>query len=333
MARQLITVFGGSGFIGRHLVGRLARRDWIVRVAVRDPEAAKFLQPTGDVGQIVVVRSDIANRDLVEAAVAGARAVVNLVGILYESGRSSFAEVHVRGAERIARAAAASGVQRLVHVSALGASERSGSVYATSKAAAEEAVREVFPDAVVLRPSVVFGPEDDFFNKFATMARFLPNLPVIGAVPRLAFEGGRPVLRFLGDGGPRFQPVYAGDVADAIVAALGQPGAAGNTYELGGPRVCSFQEIMEIVMKESGRRRFLAPVPILIAKLQAAVLGLLPRPLLTLDQVELLKHDNVVSAGAKTLEDLGVQPTPLETVVPKYLARFRPGGWCRRGMA
>ncbi|MBI4183490.1 MAG: complex I NDUFA9 subunit family protein [Proteobacteria bacterium] len=333
MQRRLVTVFGGSGFIGRHLVRRLARQDWIVRVAVRDPEAAKFLQPMGGVGQIVIVRADLAHEAHVEAAVADAEAVVNLVGILYERGRATFAEVHLRGAERVAKSAAAAGARHLVHVSAIGASRQSRARYASSKAAGEEAVRSAFPQAVVLRPSVVFGPEDDFLNRFAAMARCLPALPVVGASPRLTVRDGRPVFEPLGGGGPRFQPVYVGDVAEAIARALADPKAAGKTFELGGPRVYSFRDLMEIVLAEIRRRRLLVPVPIPLAKLQAAVLGLLPKPPLTRDQVEMLKRDNVVGEGALGLADLGIAPTPMETVLPTYLARFRPGSWRRKEVA
>ncbi len=303
-----VTVFGGSGFIGRYLVKRLAARGARVRVAVRDPEAAAFLKPMGDVGQVVPVATNIRNAPSVARAVDGADAVVNCVGILFERGRQRFDAVHGAGPARIAEAAAAAGVGRLVQVSAIGADLESASAYARSKAAGEAAVREAFPSATVLRPSVVFGPEDDFFNRFAALATFLPALPLIGG------------------GETRFQPVYVGDVADAIVAALDRAEAAGGTYELGGPRIYSFRELMQVVLAQTGRRRLLLPLPFGLAKAEAALLQLLPTPPLTMDQVELLKSDNVVSDGAPGLGDLDVAPTSVDAIVPGYLFRYRRGG-------
>ncbi|MSP81799.1 MAG: complex I NDUFA9 subunit family protein [Alphaproteobacteria bacterium] len=308
MTEGLVTIFGGSGFLGRHLVRRLATDGLRVRVAVRDLEGAGFLKPLGDVGQIVAVRSDLRDEAAVARAVDGAAAVVNLVGILFERGGRTFQAVHVEGAGRIAARATAAGAGRLVHVSAIGAAADGKSRYARSKGAGEAAVRAAYPGATILRPSIVFGPEDDFFNRFGALARIAPALPLIGG------------------GTTRFQPVYVGDVADAIRAGLGDPATAGKTYELGGPRIYSFRELMAYVLAETRRRRPLIPLPFGLASLPAMVLECLPVPPLTRDQVKLLRRDNVVSPGAASLVDLGIRPTPLEAVVPGYLARYRRGG-------
>ena len=323
MKGKLITVFGGTGFIGRHLVQRLAARGARVQVAVRHPSDAAPLQPMGDVGQIAAVQASVTNEGSVRAAVAGADAVVNLVGILYESGRMTFDAVHRQGAENVARAAKDAGVGWLVHMSAMGADPESHSDYATSKAAGEEAVREAFPEAAIVRPCVVFGPEDGFFNLFASIARFSPILPVFGC-PKPSFHDGR--IDIYGDGGVKFQPVYVGDVAGAIVKCIEDPACAGKTFELGGPAVYSFKQIMEMICRETGRKRLLIPFPYTIATLQASFLQLLPKPFLTTDQVELLKHDNVVSGKLPTLVDLGIEPTGAEGVIPIYLDRYRAGG-------
>ncbi len=323
MKGKLVTVFGGAGFIGRHLVQRLATAGARVRVAVRYPGEAAFLQPLGDVGQIVPVRASVTHEASVRAAVADADAVVNLVGILYEKGRWTFEAVHHQGAGAVARAAKEAGAARFVHMSALGADPESRARYATSKAAGEAAVREAFPEAVIVRPSVVFGPQDGFFNLFASLARFTPILPVFGC-PWPRVRNGR--LDIYGDGGVKFQPVYVGDVADAIMKGLEDRSCAGQTYELGGPAVCSFKEIMEIVQRETGRRRLLVPIPYFLATLQAGLLQLMPKPLLTTDQVELLKTDNVVSGDLPGLAELGIEATGVEAIVPSYLARYRPGG-------
>jgi len=315
MAARSVTVFGGSGFIGRYLVQRLARRGWIVRVAVRRPDRALFLKPMGAVGQITPVAASLRHEGSVAAAVAGADAVVNLVGILHGRGASSFTAIHVEGAARVARAARAAGAQTFLQMSALGADPDSPAEYGRTKAAGERAVREVFPAASIVRPSIVFGPEDDFFNRFATMARFGPALPLIG--------GGRTL----------FQPVYVGDVADALLRLVEDPATAGKTYELGGPRAYSFRALLELMLQEIGRRRLLLPLPFGLASLMAFFLELpsnlipaLPMPPLTQDQVQMLRRDNVVSAGALTLADLGLRPTALEVVIPSYLARYRRGG-------
>jgi uncharacterized protein YbjT (DUF2867 family) len=299
---NLVTVFGGSGFIGRHVVQRLAAQGHIIRVAVRNPEEALYLKVMGRVAHIVPVAADVTNEASVVHAVAGADWVVNLVGILAEGRGQSFERVHAQGAATIAKAAAAVGVKRLVHVSALGASDTSPAKYGRSKAKGEAAVRTAFPSATIVRPSIVFGPEDNFFNMFACMARFSPALPVMNA---------------------QFQPVYVGDVADAIMAGLTHPDTPGGTYDLGGPEVVSGRGVMERVLRHIGRRRLLVPVPSALLALEGAILQFLPGKLLTLDQVRMLRVPNVVATGAKTLADLGIQPTPMDAILPTYLNRFR----------
>lgn len=315
-ADRRITLFGGSGFIGRYIVQRLVRDGWIVRAAVRDPAAALFLKPLGNVGQVVPVRADIADAQAVEVALEGSDAVINCVGILYESGSRTFANMHRDGARNVASAAASAGVGRLVHLSAIGADRNAAARYASSKGEGEEAVRAAFPGATIMRPSIVFGPEDGFFNRFASMARFFPALPLIGG------------------GHTKFQPVYVCDVADAVVRAINDPATAGKTYELGGPRVYTFRELMELMLAQLGRRRALIDVPWGVARLQGAILEKLPGPkILTRDQVTLLERDNVVSAGALTLADLGVTPHAVESIIPTYLDIYRRGGRFTRTIA
>ncbi len=304
MTARLVTIFGGSGFVGRHTVKALAQAGWRIRVAVRQPNQSFFLKPTGTVGQIAAVKCDITDPDQVAAALKGADAVVNLVGVLF----GHFEETHVAGAENIAKAAAAAGIANLVHVSAIGADSESRSAYAVTKALGEARVRAAFPAAVILRPSIIFGPDDDFFNRFAGLARLSPILPLIG--------GGKTL----------FQPVYAGDVAAAIAKTLVDENARGRTYELGGPAVYSFKQLMQIVCSETGRKRILMPLPFGIAMFKAFFLQMAPRPLLTPDQVKLLRHDNVVSKTALTLQDLGITPNSVEAEVPAYLWRFRSKG-------
>lgn len=311
---KVATVFGGSGFIGRYVVKRLAARGHVVRVAVRDTEAALFLKPMGVVGQIVPLSSDLTRPDDVTRAVEGADMVVNLVGILAESRRGDFQRVHAEGAGAIARVAAKAGTGRLVHVSAIGADPASPSEYARSKAAGEEAVRAALPAAVILRPSVVFGAEDQFFNRFGTMAQFLPFMPVFF-------------------GSSRMQPVYVGDVADAVMAVIDRTDAPGSLLELGGPHIFTFRQILQYVLRETGRHRLLIPIPPPLARLQAAIAERLPGKLLTRDQLLLLARDNVVSPDAPGLADLGITATPLDLVAPQYLRRFRPGGSRRELMA
>ena len=307
-ASRLVTIFGGSGFLGRHVVRALANDGWRIRVAVRHPNTAHFLKPMGRVGQIQIVKANIRDDASVTAALMHADAAVNLVGILYQSGNQRFEALHAEGAARIAAIAAAQGVGRLLHMSTLGASAQSSSAYARSKAEGERRVREAYPAATIFRPSVLFGPEDDFFNKFGWLARLSPMLPLIG--------GGR----------TRFQPVFVGDVARAAAQALNDETTQGKTYELGGPEVLSFKQILELVLKETHRKRLLVPLPFGIAKMKGAILGMLPKPLLTLDQVRMLESDNVVAEGALTLRDLGIAPTAAEAIIPSYLWRFRKHG-------
>jgi NADH dehydrogenase len=309
----LITIYGGSGFIGRHVVRALAKTGARMRIAVRRPELAGFLQPLGGVGQIIPVQANVRFPDSLLAPAKGADAVINLVGILAPSGKQTFKAVQDEGARHVAEAARAAGAKVLVHGSAIGADPDSPSVYARTKAAGEAAVKEVFPDAVITRPSVVFGPGDGFFNRFAALARLSPALPLIG--------GGK----------TKFQPVFAGDVAKAVMASLTGKAQTGAVYELGGPEILTMKEVMERVLAYTMRKRPLVPLPFPLAKLQGAILQLLPNPPLTLDQVRLLERDNVVSEAAKrdnrTLEGLGItEPVAAEAVVPDYLEQYRPKG-------
>ena len=322
MTVQLATVFGGSGFVGRHIVRRLATQGWRVRVAVRDPDRAAFVKTMGDVGQIVPIRADITARASVAAAVDGAQGVINAVGILTVQGRNRFQSIHVEGARLVATEAAAAGVRGLVHISAIGADAASASAYARSKAEAEAAVRAAFPAAVILRPSVVFGPEDDFLNRFAAMSSVSPMLPVIvtEGFSLLPKGAGCPLF---GTGGTRLQPVYVGDVAEAALRALSRSQYAGKTFELGGPEVLSLKQLIELVLRTTGRKRLLVPIPLAVAKVQAQLMQVLPNPPLTPDQVKLLAKDNIVDPAALGLAALGIHPTALQSVVPSYLGRFR----------
>lgn len=308
----LVTVFGGSGFIGRQVIRALAKRDFRIRAAVRRPDLAGHLQPLGRVGQIMPVQANLRYADSVAAAVRDAEIVVNLVGILAESGAQTFRAVQAEGAGIVAQAAAAEGA-RLIHMSAIGADETSESVYAQTKAAGEKAVFAAVPSATVFRPSVVFGPDDRFTNKFATLARAMPALPLIGG------------------GETRFQPVFVGDVATAIADAVDGKAKSGAVYELGGPDVLSLREIQTMILDIIERKRLLVPLPFALARLKAMVLQFAPEPLkLTPDQVELLRADNVVSAAASeaglTLQAFGIAPHSLASIAPSYLWRFRRTG-------
>jgi uncharacterized protein YbjT (DUF2867 family) len=312
MSERLVTVFGASGFIGRYVLRALARRGFRIRAAVRDPGSAHFLRPLGDVGQIQIQQANVRVAPTVERAVEGAWGVVNLVGVAHESGPQRFNSLHVMAAETIAAAAARSGAEALVHVSALGADEQSDSTYAKSKAEGERAVTAHFAEATILRPSIVFGPEDQFFNKFAAIARLSPVLPLFG--------GGRTL----------FQPVFAGDVGEAVARSLAEPNAPGRIYELGGPGIYSFRELMEAVLKATERRRVLLPLPWIAAKGVALgfvfVPGFIADPLITFDQVKLLQVANIVRPGMPGLSDLGISPRALEVELPAYLWRFRKAG-------
>jgi uncharacterized protein YbjT (DUF2867 family) len=311
---RLVTVFGGSGFVGRYVVRALAKDGWRIRVALRRPALAPELKVMGDVGQVELVQANIRYPDSVGRTLDGAEAVVNLVGVLYEAGRQGFEALHAAGPKALAERAAALGVTRFVQVSAIGADAGSASAYARTKSAGEAAVRAAIPSAVVIRPSIVFGPEDDFFNRFGRLASMAPVLPLIGG------------------GTTRFQPVYAGDVGAAVAAALRTPEAAGRTYELGGPGVYSFRQLMEVVLKETQKRRALLPVPTPIARvlggagdLQARLLPIVP-PQITTDQVAMLGRDNVADPALPGLEALSVAPTALEAVLPGYMWKWRKGG-------
>ena len=310
--RALVTIYGGSGFLGRHVVRAIAKTGARMRVAVRRPELAGHLQPLGGVGQINAVQANVRFPDSLLAAADGADAVINLVGILFPTGKQTFKAVQDEGARNVAEAARKAGARALVHVSAIGANPHSPSAYARSKAAGEIAVTEVFSGSIILRPSIVFGPEDDFFNRFAKLARIAPALPLIG--------GGK----------TRLQPVFAGDVAKAVIAGLAGKAHAGAPYELGGPEVLTLKEVMRRVLEYSMRKRLLVPEPFWLAELQAFFLQLLPTPPLTVDQVRLLKTDNTVSENAKrsgcTLEGLGIEPVAVAAVVPDYLEQYRPRG-------
>lgn len=300
-------IFGGTGFIGRQIVRELARLGYTIKVITRVPERGYFLRPSGTVGQIVPVACHYDDDAALRDAVRGCELVVNCIGILYEKGKSSFAAIHTELPRAIAKACRAEDVRTFVHISALGC-DHSGSKYGKSKYAGEQAVLENFPRAVILRPSVVFGAEDNFFNMFARMAGFLPALPLIGG------------------GATKFQPVYVGDIADAVVIAARHGDCQGRVYELGGPEILTLKQLYERLFRETGRPRTLVTLPWGLAKLQGSILGLLPSPLLTADQVESLKTDNLVSPGALSFRDLALAPTGMDAILPTYLARYRPGG-------
>lgn len=310
--RGLVTVFGGSGFLGGHIVRALARRGARLRVAVRNPGRGYRLRMLGDVGQIEIVQANIRDDASVARALDGAEACVNAVAVLHESGRQTFDALHVEGARRVAVAARAEGARRFVHISALGADAAAAALYPRTKAAGEAATRDILPGAVILRPSVIFGPGDHFFNRFASMALISPALPLIGG------------------GETRFQPVFVGDVAAAVGQAIETPTTAGRTYELGGPSVYAFRALMELLLKEIGRARLLVPLPFGVAGVLGlagdlvAAMGLTPP--ITTDQIELLRRDNIVSSDAAGLADLGVAASALEPIIPTYLYRYRKGG-------
>jgi uncharacterized protein YbjT (DUF2867 family) len=310
-AEMLVTVFGGSGFLGRHVVRALANRGYRLRVAVRRPELTGYLRPMGKVGQIQAVQANVRYPQSVAAAMRDADAAVNLVGILFERGQQRFDAVQAAGAETVALAAKSAGAP-LVHVSAIGADANSTAQYARTKAEGERRVRAAQPESVIMRPAILFGPEDDFFNRFAALARIAPALPLPGG------------------GHTRFQPLYAGDAAEAIALAVDGGTKPGTIYELGGPDVHTFRDVMEFVLATIRRRRLLIPVPFEVLRMQAAFAQFLPKPPITPDQVEMLKGDNVVSDAARregrTLEALGIIPETIEAIVPTYLWRFRKTG-------
>lgn len=312
MKQQRVAILGGAGFIGRYVVKRLAERGDVLTVGGRNAAQAKFLKLKGDVGQVGLVNISIDSEGLLPAFVAGNDAVINCVGILRETRGQRFDDIHHTAPARLARLARENGVERFVHISSLAADPRSTSSYARSKAAGEQAIRDAFPTATILRPSIVFGPEDRFFNKFAEMAMFSPALPLIGG------------------GETRFQPVYVGNVADAVIRCIDDRTTAGRTYELGGPKVYTFRALLELLLAETRHHRLLLDIPFGLASLQARLMSLVPNAPLTADQIELLKQDNIVSSGALTLETLGITQTPVEAILPTYLDRFRRGGWYAR---
>lgn len=305
---KLVTVFGGSGFVGTQIVRELANKGYRVRVAVRRPDLAGHLQPLGNVGQIHAVQANLRYSESVQRAAEGSWGVINCVGVLCEKGKQRFDAVHAEGAGAIASAAAQAGTARLVHLSAIGADNESKSAYGRSKAAGEQAVQSAFPEGIILRPSVIFGPGDDFMNRFANMARFMPVLPIVGA-------------------DTKFQPVFVGDVADATVNALE---SGRGLYELGGPDISTMTELMDLMLQVIERPRLLVPVPYPVARFLAALTQIMPKPLLTVDQLLMLGYDNVVSDIAnetnQTLQGLGITPTAIEVVLPTYLERYRRTG-------
>jgi uncharacterized protein YbjT (DUF2867 family) len=315
MKQHRVAILGGAGFIGRYVVKRLAERGDVLTVGGRTAAGAKFLKLKGDVGQVGLVNLSIADERLLPAFVAGNDAVVNLVGILHESGAQRFDLLHHVAPARLARLAREAGVERFVHLSAIGADPHSRSAYARTKAAGEQAVRDAFPTATILRPSVVFGPEDQFFNRLAALAVMSPVVPLIGG------------------GETRFQPVYVGDVADAVIRCIDDPSTAGRVFELGGPKVYTLRALTELLLEEIRRKRVLVDLPFGLASVQARLMSLLPSPPLTPDQVEMLKYDNIVLSSALSLETLGIVPTTVEAVLPTYLDRFRRGGWYARERA
>ena len=303
-----IAVIGGTGFIGRNIVEQLARQGARVKILARNVDRAKFLKPMGDVGQISIQAGNALDDAALSSVLEGCDAVVNTIGILAEQGAQKFASLQAELPHRIGKMAKAKGIKSVVQISAIGADISSSSVYARSKAMGEASLKKFFPDAVILRPSLVFGVGDSFINRFASMAVLAPGLPVIG--------GGK----------NKVQPVFVGDVAQAVLAALQDQSAKGKTYELGGPEVMSFRQVMAYILKGIKRKRMLLPVPFAAMQLAATAMAILPNPPVTRDQLKLLKIDNVVGANASTLDDLGIEPTPIELITPSYLERFQPGG-------
>ena len=304
MEQRIITVLGGSGFLGRYVVKQLAKSGYIVRVICRHPDAALSLKTCGNVGQVVPMYGNITNPASLAGKFEDSYAIINLVGILFESGGQRFSKIHAKSVEKIAHMAKHAGIERFIQVSALGVDRAKKSAYARTKLRGEKAVLTVFPEATILRPSVIFGPEDDFFNRFASMAAIQPALPLLGG------------------GYTKFQPVYVGDVAAAIETCLTRYDVQGQTYELAGPKVYSFREILEYVLRTTQQSRCLVPVPLAFASMIGLACELLPRPPLTRDQVNLLKYDNVLKGNHLTFENLGIHPTAVEIIAPTYLSRF-----------
>ncbi len=315
MQLNRVAVLGGSGFIGRYIVQRLAERGCVVAVGGRNAASARFLKVRGDVGQVELLNISIADPSRLPAFLEGNQALVNCVGILQEGGAQRFEAIHHTAPALLGRLAREAGIERFVHISAIGADPRSASAYARTKGQGEQALRDACPTVTILRPSLVFGPEDHFFNRFGALALLSPVLPLIGG------------------GETRFQPIYVGDVAAAAIRCLDDPATAGRTYELGGPQTYTFRALLELLLAEIGRKRLFVDIPFAIASLQARLISLVPNAPLTPDQVEMLKVDNTVAAGALGFAELGMTPTPLEAILPSYLDRFRKGGYYARRRA
>ena len=306
--QKIIAIFGAGGFIGKHLMRSLTKLDYRIKVATRNPFIKGYLKPLGNPGQIELFKTNIFNEDDVRKIINNCDLVINLCGILFENSKQKFSQVHSDFPFLLSRLCSEYGIKNLVHVSALGVKERHNSKYIQSKFEGEKNIKDNFKSSVILRPSIVFGPEDKFFNTFASLAQFSPFLPLVG--------GGK----------TKFAPIYVGDVAKAIVKSLELNNSEPKTYELGGPENYSFKELMEILLIEIKKKRFLVPIPYGFAKFQSYFLQMMPNPLLTSDQVELLKHNNIVSGDFPTLKDLDITGTPLKSILSKYIYRFRTGG-------
>ncbi len=332
MKQQQVTVFGAGGFLGRYVIQRLARKGAVVRAVVRDTEAAGHLKTLGDPGQITLKRADVTDPKLVAAAVEGADVVINLVGIIVEKGSNTFEHIHIEGDENVAIAAREAGVKSLVHVSSVVANSESKTQYGRSKAEGDARVLAAFPNAVVLRPAWLIGAEDRFMKMFATMARFSPVLPVIGCpiMPKLKMIGGPasqwrvPVLEFCSMGGADFEPVYVGDVANAIVKVIDSKDARGKTYELVGPTLYTLKQLLELMLKVTQRKRLIMPLPVPLAMMQAFFLEMVPGKPLTRDMVRQITEGNVASGKCPGFKELGIEPVAIETVLPMYLKSYKP---------
>ena len=308
MKQKIATIFGASGFIGRHLIRRLTEKDFRIIVATRSPYLHGHLKPLGNPGQIDLEKVNLFEEENLRTLIKNSDVVINLVGILYENKKQKFEDIHVKFPALLSKLCNEQNIKKLVHISALGINETANSQYMQSKLKGEKNILNNFNGSVILRPSIIFGPEDKFFNQFASLAEFFPALPLIG--------GG---LTY-------FQPIYVGDVVKSIVTILEKEEINKNIYELGGPQTFTFKELMEILLRQIKKKRFLVPIPFLFAKFQAKILQLLPKPLLTTDQVEMLKYDNIVTNKYPTLKDLKISPKTLESVLPDYIWRFRKGG-------
>jgi len=306
--QKIIAIFGAGGFLGKHLMRQLTKLDYRVKVATRNPYLKGYLKPLGNPGQIELFKTNIFNPEDIKQVLKNCDLAINLVGILYETRKQKFNQVHVKFPYLLSNLCNEIGVKNLVHISALGVREDHISKYMQSKLEGEKNIKKVFKPSVILRPSLVFGPEDKFFNAFASIAQFSPALPLIG--------GGK----------TKFSPIYVGDVAKAIVKTLKLENSKPKIYELGGPKNYSFKELMEILLEEIKKKRFLIPIPFSVAKLQSYFLQMMPNPLLTSDQVDMLKYNNIVSGEYPTLEDLGIRGKTIQSILPKYIYRFRTGG-------